>query len=135
MPISTTNKVYLKAFGNYMAISRLIQFMISIGLISVYNSDFKFNSKNPKDNKSKEYYYYYDNECALIEYCETHNITVSHKSKGSASLFNRLEIGDLEGEKVRFSSKLRLKKPTDYSKTEFEDFLKLILFCNYPEFR
>lgn len=134
MPISTTNKVYLKAFGNSMAISRLIKFMITIGLIAVYKSSYRYNSNNSKNNKSKEYYYFYDNECALLEYCETHNISVSLNINDSASLVNRLEIGDLDTEKVRFSSKLKLKKPTDWSKTQFEDFLKSTLHSNYSEF-
>ena len=132
MPISTNNKVYLKAFGNSMAISRLINFMTAIGLITIANSKFRFNSTNSHLNKSREYYYYHVNECALIEYCETHNISVSPKSRGSASLFNRLEIGDLDSEKVKFSSKLKLKKLDDYSKTEFEELLKFYLYFNYP---
>lgn len=135
MPISTNNNVYLKAFGNSMAISRLINFMTSIGLISIADSKYRFNSKYSLKNKSREYYYYYDNECALIEYCETHDISVSPKSSGSASLFNRLEIGDLDFEKVRFSSKLRLKKLTDYSNSEYEDLLRLCLYWNYSGFK
>ena len=133
MPISTNNKVYLKAFGNSMAISRLINFMTSIGLISIADSKYRFNSKYSLKNKSREYYYYYDNECALIEYCETHDISVSHKSRGCASLFNRLEIGDLDPEKVKFCSKLNLEKLTDYSKTEFEELLKFYLYLNYSQ--
>ena len=132
MPISTNNKVYIKAFGNSMAITRLINFMTAIGLITIANSKFRFNSTNSHLNKSREYYYYHVNECALIEYCETHNISVSPKSRGSASLFNRLEIGDLDSEKVKFSSKLKFKKLDDYSKTEFEEMLKFYLYFNYP---
>ena len=132
MPISTNNKVYLKAFGNSMAISRLIKFMIGIGLISIADTNYRFNSLYSHENKSREYYYFHVNECALIEYCETNNISVSHKSSGSASLFNRLEIGDLDPEDVKFNSKLKLKKLTDYSKTEFEELLKFYLYFNYP---
>jgi hypothetical protein len=134
MPISTNNKVYLRAFGNSMAITRLINFMTQIGLISIADSKYRFNSKNSHLNKSREYYYFYDNECALLEYCETNNITVSHKSSGSASLFNRLEIGDFDAEKVRFSSKLNLRKLADYSKSEFEELLNFYLYFNYPHF-
>lgn len=135
MPISTNNKVYLKAFGNSKSISRLINFMLAIGLISIANPNYRFNSKNPHENKSREYYYFHVNECALLEYCETNNISVSHKSKGSASLFDRLEIGDFEAEKVRFSSKLKLRKLSDYSKSEFEDLLRISLYSNYPGFK
>ena len=44
MPISTNNKVYLKAFGNSKSISRLINFMLAIGLISVAYPNYRFNS-------------------------------------------------------------------------------------------
>lgn len=135
MPISTNNKVYLKAFHNSMAISRLINFMLTIGLISVANSSYRFDSKKPNKNKSREYYYFYDNEIALKEYCENHNIRVSPNSSISASLFNRLEIGELDTKKVRFSSKLRLKKLTDYSKSEYEDLLRTSLYNNYSGFK
>ena len=135
MPISTSNKVYTRAFGNSMAVSRLINFMTDIGLISVANPKYRFNSKNASKNKSREYYYYYENEVALKEYCETHNvISVSHKSRGSASLFNRLGIGGFDHEKVRFNSKLKLRKLADYSKTEFEDVLRMCLYWNYLGF-
>lgn len=135
MPISTNNKVYIKAFGNSMAITRLINFMTAIGLISIADSNYRFNSIYSHKNKSREYYYYHVNECALTEYCETHNISVSHKSSSSASLFNRLEIGDFDFEKVRFSSKLRLRKLTDYSNFEYEDLLRLCLYWNYSGFK
>ena len=133
MPISTNNKVYIKAFGNSMAITRLINFMTTIGLVSIADSNYRFNSIYSHKNKSREYYYYHVNECALTDYCETHNISVSHKSSGSASLFNRLEIGNLDPEEVKFSSKLSLEKLIDYSKTEFEELLKFYLYLNYPQ--
>lgn len=135
MPISTNNKVYIQAFGYSKAISRLIKFMTEIGLISVANSNYRFDSKNPDNNKSREYYYFHDNECALRAYCETHNISVSHKSRNSASLFDTLGIGGFLADKVRFNSKLRLKKPLNYSKSEFEDFLRISLYANYPGFK
>lgn len=135
MPISTNNKVYLKAFGYPKAISRLINFMTEIGLISIADFKYRFNSKNSNSNKSREYYYYHVNECALIEYCETHNISVSHKPRGSASLFDKLENEGLDPEKVKFSSKLKLRKLADYSKSEFEDLLRISLYCNYPGFK
>jgi hypothetical protein len=134
MPISTNNKVYLRRFGSPKAISRLIKFMTDIGLISVANPNFRFNSRNPKNNKSRKFYYFYDNEIALLAYCETNKISVSRECTSSASLFDRFEIGDFDKKKVRFSSKLRLKKIDGYSKTEFEDLLRLTLYDNYPEF-
>lgn len=132
MPIPTNNKVLLKLFGYPKAISRLIDFMTEIGLISVADSKYRFNSKNPQENKSREYYYFHVNECALIDYCETHNISVSHKSRGSASLFDKLENEELDPEKVKFSSKLKMDKLINYSETEFEELLKFYLYFNYP---
>ena len=84
--------------------------MISIGLISVADSKYRFNSINPRNNKSREYYYFYDNEVALKEYCETHEICESHNSSGCASLFNRLGNGELDLDSVRFNSKLTISK-------------------------
>lgn len=133
MPISTTKKAYVKIFGNSKAVSRLIEFMTDIGLISVANSKYRFNCKNAGKNLSRTYYYFYNNECALKEYCDTHNITVSHPASGTASLFDRLGIGDIDEEKVRINSKLRLKKPVDFSVTEFEDLLKISLYRRYPQ--
>ena len=129
MPISTSNKRYLKVFGNSMAISRLINFMITIGLISIADSKYRFNSN---DNKSRTYHYFYDNECLLKEYCEANNIYASSKSSGNASLFNRLGNGDFDPRKVRFSSKLRLEKPTGHSKTGFQNLLMETLYRKYP---
>lgn len=132
MPIASTNKLYVKAFGYSRAVSRLIDFMIEIGLISLANSKYRFNSNHPNENKSRKYYYFYINECALREYCETNNISVSHKLSGSASLLDKVKNDDLDQDFVKFSSKLSLKKLTDYSKTEFEELLKFYLYFNYP---
>ena len=87
-----------------------------------------------RNNKSREYFYFYENEMALINYCETNHISVSPNVSGSASLCNSLGNGEVDVEKVRFSSKLRLKKIDGYSKGEFEDLLQLVLRDNYPEF-
>ena len=134
MPISTNNKVYLKKFGDSKAMTRLINFMQDIGLISIANPNYHFNDKNPKNNKSREFYYFYDNEVALLAYCEENRISVSHKCTSSASLFGRLEKGEVDVKKVRFSSKLRLAKPANYSKSEFEDLLRQALYENYTGF-
>ena len=133
MPISTSNEIYVRAFGNSMAITRLINFMIGIGLISVANPNYRFNSKNPRHNKSREFYYFYENEVALMEYCETHEISVSHKSSGCASLFNRLGNGELDPDSVRFNSKLTIPKFAGYSKLGFEELLKFYLYLNYSQ--
>ena len=134
MPISTNNKVYLKKFGDSKAMTRLINFMQDIGLISIANPNYRFNSKNPKNNKSREFFYFHENEDALLAYCEENRISVPHKRTSSAPLFGRLEKGEVDVEKVRFSSKLKLKKADDFSKAEFEDLLRLALYENYPEF-
>lgn len=135
MPIATNNKVYLRAFGYPKAISRLINFMTEIGLISIANSNYRFNSKNPQENKSREYYYFHVNECALTEYCETNNISVSHKSSGSASLFDKLGKKDFNPKKIKFNSKLRELKPKGYSESELIDLVRIALYSNYPGFK
>lgn len=135
MPIATNNKEYLRVLGYPKAISRLINFMTEIGLISIADSSYRFNSKNSQENKSREYYYFHVNECALLKYCETNNIFVSPKSSGSASLFDKVESKTFDPKKVRFSSKLRMRKLAGRSDKEFEDLLRVTLYNNYSGFK
>lgn len=62
MPISVTNKDMLAIWENEMGVSRAIAYMIEIGLISIENDKYQFNAYHNKDNKSKTYRYYKENE-------------------------------------------------------------------------
>ena len=74
MPISVTNKENLAIWSNEKGVSRAIDYMIEIGLISVENDKYQFGAYYEKDNKSKTYRYYKENEDKIKEYCTDHNI-------------------------------------------------------------
>lgn len=70
MPISVTNKDNLSIWENEKGVSRAISYMIEVGLISVESDKYQFGAYYEKDNKSKSYRYYKENEDKLKEYCE-----------------------------------------------------------------
>ena len=53
MPISVTNKENLAIWSNEKGVSRAIDYMIEIGLISIENDKYQFGAYYEKDNKSK----------------------------------------------------------------------------------
>ena len=74
MPISSTNKENLAIWDNKMGVSRAIEYMIEIGLLGVENDKYQFGAYYEKDNKSKSYFYYKENEDKIKAYCEEHCI-------------------------------------------------------------
>ena len=136
MPISVTNKENIAIWGNDMGVSRAIKYMIEIGLISVESERYQFNAYYKKDNKSKSYRYYKENEDKIKKYCEDHSIqmyVVKNKIYTMAELQNvHIEI---DRSKVRFATRLRLIRPAELSKAEFEKQLTLCLYKNYPGLR
>ena len=136
MPISVTNKDNLAIWQNEKGVSRAIDFMIEIGLISVESDKYQFGAYYEKDNKSKTYRYYKENEDKLKEYCEDHNIQmfiVKNKVYNMSEL-KKLHTG-IDKSKVRFASRLKLIKPIELSRAEFEKQLTLCLYENYPALR
>lgn len=136
MPISVTNKDNLAIWQNEKGVSRAIDFMIEIGLISVESDKYQFGAYYEKDNKSKTYRYYKENEDKLKEYCEDHDIQmfiVKNKVYNMSEL-KKLHIG-IDKSKVRFASRLKLIKPIELSRAEFEKQLTLCLYENYPALR
>lgn len=136
IPISVTNKDNLSIWENEKGVSRAIAFMIEIGLISIESDKYQFGAYYEKDNKSKFYRYYKENEDKVRQYCEDHSIQMFIvKNK----LYPMNEIKNVSTEidksKVRFASRLKLVKPTELSKTEFEKQLTLCLYENYPGLR
>lgn len=131
IPIPTTNKRLISICGDKMGVSRLIQYMKVIGLISVYDDNYQFNAFHAEDNKSKTYKYYFENEIKVIEYCKANNIQekmiINHyQSKSLPSL------DYFDNDKVLFSSNLYLLKPENYSKSMFEEYISEVLHRNYP---
>ena len=136
MPISVMNKDNLAIWGNEMGVSRAIAFMIEIGLLSVENDKYQFGAYYEKDNKSKTYRYYKENEDKIKEYCTDHNIQmfiIKNKIYAMSELKNIHT--DIDRSKVRFTSRIKLIKPADLSKVEFEKQLTLCLYENYPGLR
>ena len=74
MPISVTNKDNLATWENEKGVSRAIAYMIEIGLISVQNDRYQFGAYYEKDNRSKSYYYYKENEDKVKDYCISNKI-------------------------------------------------------------
>ena len=136
IPISVTNKDNLSIWENEKGVSRALSFMIEIGLISIESDRYQFGAYYEKDNKSKCYRYYKENEDKVKQYCKDHNIQMYIiKNK----LYSMDEIKNVHTEidksKVRFASRLKLVKPAELSKTEFEKQLTLCLYENYPGLR
>ena len=136
MPISSTNKDNLAIWGNEMNVSRAIAYMIEIGLIGVENNTYQFGAYYEKDNKSKSYYYYKENEDKVKAYCVAKGIEmyiVQNKVYAMDGLQNVHR--EIDKTKVRFATRLRIYKPVGLSKAEFEKQLTLCLYQNYPGLR
>ncbi len=136
MPISVTNKENLAIWSNEKGVSRAIDYMIEIGLIGIENDKYQFSAYYEKDNKSKTYRYYKENEDKLKEYCKAHDIqmyVVKNKVYNTSELKN-VHTG-IDKTKVRFASRLKLIKPIELSRAEFEKQLTLCLYENYPALR
>ena len=134
MPIPTTNKNMLAIAGSPANASNLIKFMREIGLISPESEKYRYKCKNDKKNYSKTYRYYYDNEVKLLAYCKREGIqefltkNCGRRKKRSKSEYAEIDVGD-----VAISAHLKLKKPKEMSKAEFEDYLTELLYQKYPD--
>ena len=133
MPIPTTSKRLISICGNQREVSRLISFMINIGLLEIESNEYQYNSDQEEYNKSKTYRYYFDNEKIIEEYCIKNDI---NKYIVRNYIYNpvvdKIFIDSFDNSQVRFSSKLHLLKPDNYSIAQFEDYLTDVLYDNYP---
>ena len=110
--------------------------MIAIGLLSIESNRCQFGAYYEKDNKSKSYRYYKDNEDKIREYCIDHGIERFIIKNDVYSMSELLDVHtDIDRSKVRFASRLKLIKPVGLSKAEFEKQLTLCLYENYPGLR
>ena len=133
LPISVTNSDNLAIWGNPMGVSRGVSYMMEIGLISLENDQYQYHAYYDEDNTSKTYRYYKENEDKVKEYCATRGIEMFLTENVVYSMAETRSIrSDIDISKVRFSSRLRLIKPADLSKPEFEKQLTLCLYKNYP---
>ena len=136
IPISTTSKDYLSIWNSKMGVSNAIAYMIEIGLISIESEKYQFKAFYEKDNISKTYRYYVENERKIKEYCSENGI---EKFVAQNKIYTDEEITpvhkDIDKSKVKFSSNLRLIKPEGMSKERFEKELTFCLYENYPALR
>ena len=136
MPISVNNKDLLAIWNNKMGVSRALEYMIEIGLLSIESDRYQFGAYHEKDNTSRTYRYYKENEDNVCEYCKAHNIEMFIIKNEVYSMKELKKVhADIDRSKVRFSPRLRLIKPAGLSKAEFEKQLTLCLYENYPGFR
>ena len=133
MPIATTNKKLLSIWGSPMNVS--IKFMISIGLLAEYDSSYQFNAYYQKDNKCKQYAYNYETEQSIKQYCTDNNINKYRIINTTIVKTFAVEDIPFEQSEVRFSSKLHLLKPDNYSMADFENYLMGCLYVNYPQLK
>ena len=136
IPISTTSKDYLSIWNNKTGVSNGIAFMKEIGLISIENERYQYKAYYDKDNTSKTYRYYVENEIKIKEYCNEHGI---EKYVAKNKVYTDEEITpvhkDIDKSKVKFSSNLRLFPPEGMGKMQFEKELTFCLYENYPALR
>lgn len=146
MPIPTTSRKNLMIWGYPKAISRGIEFMKEIGLITVHIDQFRFGVPFEGANYGKTYAYFEENEQKVIQYCEEHGI---HKYvvknleeiKGTEKQILKVEsaieyideVKTFDRSAVRFAKGLNLEKPEGVSVQDFEIYLYCCLYLNYPE--
>lgn len=133
MSIACTSKTMKALCGSEMNVSNFIKYMKIIGLLANYDKTYRFNSD--RFNRSKSYVYSKEAEDKIKEYCEMNSIkkykVVYNGSKKNKKFQKKIEF--FENSEVRFSSKLYLMKPENLSKEDFEDYLLLQLYENYPQ--
>ena len=133
LPIATTDKRLVSICGSQREVSRLLSFMIDMGLIETEINYYQFNATMEKYNMCKIYKYYVDHEKSIVEFCKIHNINkYLVKNNIKSEQHKKITIDNFDNKQVRFSSKLHLLKPDNYSVAEFEEYLIDVLYENYP---
>lgn len=133
MNISCNSKRLLSMCGSSANVSNLIKYMKNIGLLADYDNTYQFNGFYERLNRSKSYVYCKEVEDKIKEYCIINNINKYQiKNRTIVKKFTE-QVKSFEQSEVRFSSKLHLMKPVNWSKSEFEDYLTLKLYENYPQ--
>ena len=142
MPISTTSKRLTCITGSAMNSSNLIKFMVKIGLITVEEAQYQFKAFNTCDNKSRTYCYYVENEKKIVRFCNDNNVAAvqirnyeereCQEQASFVTIYKDVSTPTFDESRVRFNSKLHLTKPTNWSVSQFEVYLKQILYKNYP---
>lgn len=143
IPIPTTSRQNLMIWGYPMAISRAIDFMKEIGLITEYIGTYRFGVPYEGGNYGKLYAYYKAIEDKVIQYCKDNNIR-KYVIKNVEEITTEKQLQKIniidEGKsfqisEVCFGKNLKLEKPKGVSNPDFEMFLTQCLYENYPEFK
>lgn len=140
MPIPTTSSQNLLIWEHEKAVSRAVQFMKEIGLITTYDDTYRFGVPFAGGNYGKLYAYYKENEDKVIQYCQDNNIQKHRVTNAETDIppkmVEKLSIMDqpFDLSRVHFGRDLNLEKPAELSRTEFKKFLTLCLYENYPDF-
>lgn len=137
LPISCKNKRLLSMFNKSQPrVSMWIDYLITIGLLAEYDEMYQYNGFYDKLNHSKCYIYSYETETKIKEYCISNNI--NKYQIRNININNSIKLQSIENfdkSAVRFSSKLNLLKPENWSCTKFEDYLTQCLYENYPQLK
>lgn len=135
MNIACTSKRLISMCGSVMNVSNLIKYMKTIGLLADYDETYQFNGFYNGLNRCKSYVYSKDTEDKIKEYCANNNINKYQiKNFRRDTISKRFEtVKSFVQSEVRFSSKLHLMRPTNWSTTEFEEYLTICLYENYPQ--
>lgn len=135
MPISVNSRALLSIWGSHQNVSRAIDYMIEMGLLESEDEAYRFSGKKRKENRSKTYKYFKENEDKLMEYCKLNNIdkfiAVNYKDVSG----NIGAVKEVNPKDVKFSSVLKLEKPDKCSEASFENYLLQCLYDNYPGFK
>ena len=139
MNISCKNKRLLSMCGTPKSVSRLIQFMINIGLLAEYDSSYRFNAFDKTKNRSKSYCYKYETEELIKDYCvnnqiNKYKITLNKKYNNKDNIDTIVDtIKSFDVNQVKISSKVNFLKPDNYTEEQFNDYLSYHLFKKYPQ--
>lgn len=138
LSISCKNKRLLSMFNNSQPrVSLWLDYLKTTGLIADYDDKYQFNGYYERNNKCKTYVYSYDTETKIKEYCINNNIN-KYQIRNVINNNNSIKLQTIENfdkASVRFSSKLNLLKPDNWSVAKFEEYLVNCLYENYPQLR
>lgn len=89
-----------------------------------------------KDNHSKLYRYYVDNEKKIKDYCMNNNninkMEIGKENSNNSTIGNKLVIDNFDNSQVKIG-KVHLLKPDNMSVRKFEDYITQVLYINYHD--
>lgn len=139
LPFACTSKIYLKIWNTSASVSNAFKYMIKIGLLEVESEKYQWGAYFDDLNTSKTYRFHYGNAMKIVEFCKENDIKpfeISYERKVSKKTREKLDrikpTKPIEKDEVKFSSVLKLYKPSSLSRSEFDELLYDYLLENYP---